>query len=272
MTTRKPLVIVNGLQQELPAGDDPALVAFLASLTQVLGDTSANILEVETATKAARVVFEPSGSSPREALFDICHYRAGVPVNGNANTAAISACEMISMANAFSNGTIGILRRVTAGMNTSAISGARIGVCAIEMYEIFSVYNMNALASRFVPPGGGGSDGACTISPNYCSLNSRQSQPQLIVQRGTGGAAVPAFSGLNQGFDINLVFGTVKTAVGLNIPPTVLFDHQINGPFVMPRGSGFSVVYTAPAAVTSQSLNGFVNVAWDEWQLKAPAY
>jgi hypothetical protein len=265
MTTRKPLVIVNGLQQELPAGDDPALVAFL-------GDTSANILEVETATKAARVVFEPSGSSPREALFDICHYRAGVPVNGNANTAAISACEMISMANAFSNGTIGILRRVTAGMNTSAISGARIGVCAIEMYEIFSVYNMNALASRFVPPGGGGSDGACTISPNYCSLNSRQSQPQLIVQRGTGGAAVPAFSGLNQGFDINLVFGTVKTAVGLNIPPTVLFDHQINGPFVMPRGSGFSVVYTAPAAVTSQSLNGFVNVAWDEWQLKAPAY
>jgi hypothetical protein len=275
MTTRKPLVIVNGLQQELPAGDDPTLVAFLAAITQVLGDTSANILEVETATKAARVVYQPLGggnSSLREALFDVGHYRVGCPVVGNANTAAITSCEMITMANPFSAGTIGILRKVTAGMSTFAVAGARLGLCSIQMNEIFAVYNMNSQAFRMIPPGGGGGDGQNTISGDYCSLNSKQSQPQLIVQRNTGGASVPAFSGLQYGVYINQLIGPAKSAIGLNIPPTVLFDHQVNGPFMMARGSGFSVTYTAPAAVTSQSLNGFVNVAWDEWQLKAPGY
>jgi hypothetical protein len=271
MTTRKPLVMVNGLQQELPAGDDPSL-AFLAALGQILGDTSANILEIETATKAARVVYQPSAGGAREVNFDICHYRAGVPVNGNATTAAINGAEMMTMANT-QGGAIGILRKVTAGMNTSAVAGARIGLCAIQMFEIFGVYNMSGSTAIYIlPPFGGGSDGAIGVTADYCSLNSRQNQPQLRAQRSTGGVGVPSYSGIGQGQNFNTIFGTAKTAVGANIPPTVLFDHQVNGPFVMTRGSGFSVTYSSPAAVTSQSINGFVNWSWDEWQIKTPAY
>jgi hypothetical protein len=78
MTARRPLVIVNGLQQELPAGDnitDPVL----AAISQIAGLNGTTLLEVEAKYGAARIVLRPNdGGSLIEQAFDVGHYAMGI--------------------------------------------------------------------------------------------------------------------------------------------------------------------------------------------------
>jgi hypothetical protein len=78
MTARRPLVIVNGLQQELPAGDnitDPVL----AAISQIAGLNGTTLLEVEAKYGAARIVLRPNdGGSLIEQAFERRPLRDGI--------------------------------------------------------------------------------------------------------------------------------------------------------------------------------------------------
>lgn len=265
MTTRKPIVNVNGDLAELPAGDDASL-AFLAALGQILGDTSANILEIEAANDAARVVYEPmAGGGARELNFDVGHYATSTHIQQNASTGAFSASEMVSVGNV-RGAVIGIVRRVTAMAATNSVVGARAGVCSIQMSELFGAKDMSG--NSFIPPFFSPGDGF-TATLDYASLNSKQMAPNLIFQRiSNANPSAGSYSALRSGAFQSQFVGGAQSAVGMNIPPAHLFDHRVNGPLILPPYSGFSVMWSYPTAVTSQQNIGFVRIAWDEWRMR----
>jgi hypothetical protein len=269
MTTRKPLVIVSGLQQELPAGDNVA-DSTLAALDQILGYSSV-ILEVEANSKAARVVYRPfDGANPSEMVYDVGHYSVGFSGSFSATTSWTNNSQVCSMLMA---GGIALLRKITFGCCTTAVVGTRVGAGRVDLLEGKPITGL-ALANLYVNPPIGALQGG-SISANYNSLRGNQINPILQIES-TGSLTTPNggvgdTGSYNASKPIASHYFGVKNAVGNDLAPTVIFDaYNNNAPYVMGEFEGAFLGLTYPAAVTSQAVFWSVAMQWDEWTPRLP--
>jgi hypothetical protein len=265
MTARRPLVIDSGLQQELPAGDylaDPVL----AAIAQLSGYTSANIAEVEAGTKALRVTFRENDGpgSSFDRAFTISRHALGMTVPVSATTAAISAQPIVTAG--LVHPAIVILKKVTLGCVTTALTGTRAGLLRMQLKEYLPIFTLDSFQQWILPPLGTSSTvDSMTTGNLFSSLKGSQPQPMLNLSSLPGGVSIGG---------INITSKTLGDAVGdasvtvgkQNIPPTTIFDHMQHSPFVIGPNNGFLVTLDSPAAGTSQTIRSFINMVWDELQ------
>jgi hypothetical protein len=265
MTDRRPIVIVNGLQQELPAGDDVAN-SVLAAVAQLSGYTPANIAEVEAGTKAMRVTFRENdapGSLVNRA-FTVSHHAIGMTLPVNATTGAIAASPILTAG--LIHPCVAILRKMTFGCVTTALTGTRSGLIRMRLLEYLPIFTVDAFTQWFLPPLGTSSIvSSMTVGNLFSSLKGNQPQPMMIMSSLPGASTI---GGINIGSKtLGDAVGDASVTVGKqNIPQTTIFDHMQHSPFVMGPNNGFLVTLDSPAAGTSQSIQCFVNVIWDELQ------
>jgi hypothetical protein len=300
MTARKPIVIVSGLQQELPAADILAPGATLTTtqrdalaspatgqqiynstagqseyydgtlwrsfagepsltIAQPLGFTVANIAEVE-ATKAARVTQRSLSCVDNFVLTR--HALGTAPVTQNATTAA--GVDQIFFVGGWFSAGVAVIRRITASLWTSALSGTRNGTCNMKLFKSDSLVSIGA-ANVIVPDGG-----ATSATNSYTKgLSGFQATPELNLG---SGANLSLGSGtlVVEVEPLGAIYGECKNAIGTHIQNQVLFDaRQAEAPLTLLRYMGFYVTLSYPAAVTSQTINASINIRWDE-HLPAP--
>jgi hypothetical protein len=245
MATRKPLVIISGQEQELPAGDiisDPVL----AALTQIAGLDGTTLLEVEANTKAGRVTLRANeAGSLFEQAYDVGHYCIGFGGSFAFTTTWPAEADM-AVIEWFGPG-IAVIRKMWISLATTAITGARAGLGHVFLNEL----NANSFQ-------------------NNNSLRQRQIAPQIII--GCAGfnigpaSALLGFTGAQSAKSVaDAVFG-VKAAIGTDLPPTSLIDTYAGGqPLVLEAAQGLVLQLVYPAAGTSQTVSHTVNMVWDEW-------
>lgn len=273
MTTRIPLVNLLGTVAELPNGDELATAA-LASVTQILGYTPANILEVEANTRAARVTYRAQAGGPAEEMaYCISEHSLGMTFEHSATTTWPAYAEVMTAGNP-GMPMISMLRKMTVGAATKAVTGARLGVSKLELYQIYPLVGMGQTFQWILP--------SLTTLPapsalvtqvgNTKSLRCTQDNPLWIVQGAfsIAPAATTAVGVVTTSKPVGVAQGEAKSAIGTNIVPSVVFDHMAAGPLVLPPFSGLVLGAIFPAAVTSQTVDYFVNMQWTEWQARMP--
>jgi hypothetical protein len=270
MTDRRPLVIVNGLQQELPAGDnlsDPVL----AALSQISG-LSGTLAEVEANTKAGRVTLRYADQGPMsEQSYDVSRHAFGRDSSFSATTTWV-ASDMFFFA-WFGNG-IFVLRKLWVTLSTSAVTGTRAGGAQLLFREIKPLLGAPGSNLWCIPPqatiGNNLNVGTPSVQ-NFHSLRQRQSPPATIMALPTSntnptGSMAWTGSIINVGNSSNQIQFGVKSQIGIDLPPTMLVDTSAGqAPFIYEPSQGGALTLTYPVAVTSQVVNFTVNAVWDEW-------
>jgi hypothetical protein len=266
MTDRRPLVIVNGLQQELPAGDGVA-ASVLPATAQFEGYTIANIAEIEAATKALRVTPRAFGDMTDSVL--CCNrFAMGLQISHVATTTFLANSEVLTLMNLSANPVA--IRRIGLSVATVALTGARVGlmrVCGMQMYACTSMYNH---AFLFNPPVGQ----ADNFGANVSGLKLRQNSPTLFIgcsQNSLAPNGVPGFTAVvSGGRTIGEVTGGAPAAVGTNVKPYWFFDSYGEEPFWLHPTMGLFINSTFPAAGTSQTIRYALSLVWDEWLPATP--
>lgn len=228
---------------KISARDLPFTCYPLDAISQVSGYTEANLPEVETNTRAMRATLRP-GDEPTADLYKVLRYQVGCTQPISLTTSALSAI-ILSAVWAF-NG-VAVIRRVTASMATSAVVGNRVGGASISLVRNEPMLNYGSPALAVVPAG------------RNVGLLGRQ--PQALLQVGTN------TSGENKVGDANpigyVATAMLNTAIGTHVREAALFEGE--QPLVLAPWTGFSIIATAPAAVTSQTIQFSFNIRWDEW-------
>jgi hypothetical protein len=263
MTSRRPLVIASGLAQELPAGDNIA-DPVLAALAQIFGRDGATVMQVEANTKAGRIVFYPADAGAvQEQCFDLSHHSVGWSSNFSATT--VFSASDIGFLGWFNPG-YSVIRKIWVSVGTSAVSGARgPGLGRAFVREMKPLLSGTGVNNFLVPPILNNvvlNNNANSIA-NFSSLRQRQPSPQMAVCSPIPGST--AAGALTTGGTLGAILAEVdfgvKSAVGTDLPPTMLHDAAI----ILEPGQGLAITLQMPAAVTSQTVNFAVNVVWDEW-------
>jgi hypothetical protein len=267
MTARRPLVIVNGLQQELPAGDnitDPVL----AAISQIAGLNGTTLLEVEAKYGAARIVLRPNdGGSLIEQAFDVGHYAMGIAGSYSATTTFVPS-DML-MGAWFGPGYC-VIRKIEVMCGTSAVSGTRAGRGNIVLSELKPAVGSPGVNNWATPPNPNGNLVNIATQSNFHSLKTRQLAPEVIMAYpGTNFNPTGSMNwtaSINNAVYIGAISFGVKSQVGQDLKPTNLLDLSAGSqPMVLEPSQGFLVNCAYPAAVTSQVVNYAVNIVWDEW-------
>jgi hypothetical protein len=238
----------------------------LPAISQALGYTSANIVEVEANTKAMRVTVRPTDlGGGQDQMFTVSRHAVGIQTSLTLTT--LSYTDFSFVAGWWTWTGIAFLNKVSVSMCTSAVSGARTGPSMLRLTEVNPMIALSAATNLFVPPMG-------TPSPNastglFSSLKNDQLQPSLFLAATLTNTSI-AYSGLEVfSKPLGLVFGGARLLAGeQNIPPTMLFDAWANGsyqPYTMATNTGFSIAGDGPAAGTSQTINVAASLQWDEW-------
>jgi hypothetical protein len=267
MTERRPLVIVSGLQQELPAGDN-LTTDYITSAMQLV-DTLGNPAEVEAATKALRAVAYPEDTT--DLSFNIGRYQvASGATNANVANAmgtSAAAANDIAVLALFARPCVVMLKRISASVASGAVSGTRAGTCRLDLHKF---HGMSSIASgtSFSPDtgtafaSGHGNRGLITRQPQ--SLADLYIQPPLPL------SAMP--TAVVDTNPISTILSSASSAVGQSaIRQRDLFNSRTaDQPLIISPYNGVVVRITWPAAVTSQSLTVLLTFRWDEWQITAP--
>jgi hypothetical protein len=144
MTARRPLVIVNGLQQELPAGDN-LTTDYITSAMQLV-DTLGNAAEVEAATKALRAVAYPENSI--NCNFTVGRYQvASGATNANVSNAmgtSAAAANDIAVLALFARPCVLMVKRISVSLASGAVSGTRAGSCRIDLHKFHGMSSINS--------------------------------------------------------------------------------------------------------------------------------
>jgi hypothetical protein len=270
MTARRPLVIVSGLQQELPAGDD-ITDPVLAAVSQIAGLNGSTLLEVEAKYGAARIVLRSNDSgSIIEQAYSISHNCMGFSGSFAFTTTWPAEVDMASI-EWFGPG-IAIIRKLWISLATSQLTGARVGLGRAFLTELKSAVGSPGTNAWITPLVSNGNVLNANSSQNNLSLRTRELTPQIILASpgfniGAAGAGL-GFQGGTQSTTKTVgeaVFG-VKAAIGTDLPPTTLIDSYAGGqPCVLEAAQGLVAQLIYPAAGTSQTVNYAINVVWDEW-------
>jgi hypothetical protein len=269
MATRKPLVIISGQQQELPAGDfisDPVLEA----LTQISG-FSGTLLEVEANTKAGRVTLRANeAGSLFEQAYDVGHYCMGF--GGSFAFTSTWPTEADAASIEWFGPGIAVIRKLWISLATTQLTGARAGAGHAFLNELKSAVGSPGTNTWITPLVSNGNILNANSFQNNNSLRQRQLTPQIILASpgfniGAAGSAL-GFVGGAQATNKTVgeaMFGA-KSVIGTDLPPTSLIDTYMGGqPLVLEAAQGLVLQLVYPAAVTSQTVNYTVNVIWDEW-------
>jgi hypothetical protein len=248
--------------------DLPTLLCgpMLPAISQVLGFTSANIVEVEAATKAMRVTVRPTDlGMGQDKMFNVS--RHAVSVQTSLTLTTVSYTDFSFVAGWWTWPGVAFLNKCTASLCTSALTGARSGVSMLRLTEVNPMIALSAATNLFVPPIG-------TPAPNasnglFSSLNGKQLQPSLFMAATLTNTSI-GYSGLEIfSKPLGIAMGSTRAIVGeQNIAPVVLFDAYANGgfePYAMATNTGFSLAGDGPGAGTSQTVNVAASFQWDEW-------
>lgn len=278
MTARRPLVIVNGLQQELPAGDNIA-DPVLAALAQISGYTEANILEIEANTRAGRVTIRPTEGEVKG--FEMSSHQTGMTTFHVQTTTFANNAYIFGVG--LPHAGIALLKRWQVSCASQAVSGARAGPGTFNLVPLTGVTDFGSVLSVAQPPWGDSSSDAFTAmgtvrGADYHSLKARQPLPQLWLRLGRPNQAAASIDGSATLFQDNsrpyasIGFG-VGAAIATHCPPTNLWDADEMGThplIIMPHEGAAVTIGTFPAAATSQTVRFCGTLVWDEWQPCAP--
>jgi hypothetical protein len=297
MVARKPLVIITGQQQELPAADILAPGAALTTTQRdalaspatgqpiyntttaqyeyydgttwrnYAGEPSVTVAQLQgfstgniaevEGTKALRVSYRSLGCVPN---FTLSRHSVGSDIQGqNATTAA--GVDQIFFIGGWFNAGVAIIRQVRASLWTSALSGTRNGTCNMKLFKTDSL-NSTSTGNLLTP------DSSRSPGPGNNSytkgLHGQQIPAMLNLSLGPN-------MGLGAGSDIveveplGAIYGECKNAIGTHISNQILYDSRsAETPLHLMRFMGFYVTLSYPAAVTSQTINAQFNVRWDE--------
>jgi hypothetical protein len=260
MTTRKPLVIVSGLQQELPAGDN-IITDYIAAANQLTDFAGTDIADVDAATKAMRGVLYPDDwAAPAGWAIGRYSLGQGIPaVNlGSQGTNAAAGGDFIQFLH---NATAGftVVKKVNVSHTSGPVVGTRAGTTRIDMYLVFAV---TALGGQSLLPGSLGTGSG---------LLSRQQSPICSFQTQLPGSAALGAQTV-QAIPFASLSGAINSNAGCPaLHPTDIFDYRKSQqPLILGDGWGFVLRLTNPAAVTSQSISAGCTIRWDEWMPIAP--
>lgn len=238
----------------------------LPAVSQALGFTIANIVEVEAATKAMRVTVRPADlGQGQDQMFAVTRHAVGVQTLLTLTTSAYS--DFVFVAGWWSFAGIAFLNKCDVALCTSAVSGARAGVSMLRLCSVAPMLGAGAATQVVVPPIG-------TPVPNvnnalYNSLRTDQPPPQLFITAAVSSTTVPITGIEVYSKPLGLAIGSTRLLAGeQNIAPQRIFDAAANGsyqPYTMPLNTGFTISGEGPAAGTSQTLNVSANFQWDEW-------
>lgn len=235
--------------------------------TQFAGLTVANVMEVEAATKAGRIVCHPEAAVPGFTVghYSYCCTDAGYISLGAA--AALTDKVVTDISNIWA-GLI-IVKKINVSLITGALSGTRNGAAASKLWKA-SGRAGGAGGSTFSP----GSQGGVVPFPaasGIGNLGLRTNQPQSMAQVNTVAgttATVGAYKDVNP---LSVVAGGAKNAVGNHFVNAPLYDWFVaEQPIVLTMNQGLSVTFTLPSAVTSQTFDAMVTMLWSEWMPYSP--
>lgn len=259
----------------------------------------ATALEVESATKAARVTLRPDDiNSPNASGVIIGRYAWSSANYWNVNatnafqyytlSAGQPATKGIHMIFSWVNaGGIAIIKKVTANLVTGALTGTRNGLAAMYMYRAYGLgpallvpaANLNQVP---FPPSQGGSVTGVSSGPSSTTntegagstgmlANQPPSQARVDIYNSgsTFGAAAKGYIDTNP---IGFIQGAAPNSAGGNIfVNEVLYDYvTAEQPLILVQGTGFQIMVDIPAAATSQTIGCFCNIQWDEWTPLSP--
>lgn len=269
MTDRKPIVIVSGLQQELPAGDNVA-DPVLAALAQITG-YSGTVLEVEANTRALRGTLRPQSIGPDFARdLVVGHYSLAFMQSVTVSTVAIAS----SLLNAVNKSScmIAVIRKVSVGLVTTALSGARTGVAKMSMRQFLPAIDNDSSVMYLNPPIGSSATAVpFNVGNPFNGLKTNQPLPQLTMCGLPGSVSIPGV-GIGSKTLGEATGGLLVTVGAQSIPNSVIFDHLGNNhqPLTLGNNTGFFIQLDVPAAATSQTVQAMVGVQWTEYQLDTP--
>jgi hypothetical protein len=227
-------------------------------------------LEVEANTRAVRVTYR-AADTVLDQLFSVSEHSLGFHCTITEGTAWIANTEVLTFGMPFFS-AIAFLRRLTLSAATSGIVGTRTGVATYMLNQIEPHAGMGSTGRWIMPAVTLIENPIHTGGPNVKSKNSRQDSPLLNVETCGLGAATsaPGVTGiLTTSKNLATVARSVKAAIDTDLPPTVIYDHLHEGPFVMSPLRGLSLNATYPVAGTSQGVHFCGTLEWTEWQPKA---
>jgi hypothetical protein len=271
MTARRPVVIISGLPQEIPAGDcvaDPVLTA----ISQILGRDGATLLEVEAKYGAFRATLRPNDAGPLyEQVFNIGHHAFGFSSSFSATTTFTPSD--LAFIGWFSPGYM-VIRKLWVTCVTSAVAGTRAGNGNVFLRDLKPLIGAPSTSNWCIPPQASFGNILNNLNANvqnFHSLKQRQLAPQCVIAMPTAASAPngsmnwTATATQSTQAGANVMFG-VKSQVGIDLPPTMLIDVSAGQqPVVLEPSQGQLVGLSYPAAVTSQVVNFSINMVWDEW-------
>jgi hypothetical protein len=301
MTARKPLVIVSGLQQELPAAD---IIAPGATLTTTqrdalvspgtgqqifnstksqpeyydgtiwrnyAGEPSIAISQLLGSSTAANIAEVEATKALRVTMrplevtptddFVINQYSVGSDAIAQSVTTT-AGTDVVFFLGAWFAAGFSIIRQIRASFWTSALSGTRNGTCVAKLWHTSSIIGTSN--GNFLVPDGGASPAAGTNRLTL-GLDGRQPPSQMDMVFGAN-IAVGTNLDVPELEPLGVVYGECKNAIGSHIKNEILFDaKKAEVPLYLLRRQGFYVTFSYPAAVTSQTVNASLNIRWDEY-------
>lgn len=242
----------------------------LPAVTQALGFTAANIVEVEAATKAMRVTVRPTDlGGGQDQMFTVTRHAVGAQASLTLTTASYADYGFFAGWWDFSG--LAFLNKCSISMCTSAVSGTRVGNCVMRLSKVSPMLSPGPSSTLIIPPL---TAAANAPSGDFSSLDIRQVTPQLFLTVAQASTSLVTAGIEQQTKSLSVAVGNCRAVVGeQNIKPHALFDAWDNGsyqPYTMSIGHGFVVTADGPAASTSQTINVSANFQWDEWIPVAP--
>jgi hypothetical protein len=298
MTARKPLVIVSGLQQELPAADiiapgatltttqrdalvTPATGQFIFNSTtgqpeyydgtqwyNFAGEPSLSTGQIKgftpgniaevEATKALRVSLRAPDVFSNMFARSQFAFSSDAIVQNATTLAGVNQSFFVFM---WTSAGIAIFRKVTINIWTSALSGTRAGSISASLFRSTSMSSLGSTASQFLPD----SQSLNVPTAGRYTQGLIANQPISLMNYGAGANSGTATATQLDTNPMGTVYGEAKNAIGTNLMNATLWEAKPGeAPLILSRFAGFYVLISYPAAATSQTIQAQLNARWDE--------
>lgn len=260
---------------------DPARTQGYAG-EQFAGFTSANIMEVETNTLAARLNLNPDEANYPQAGWTVSRQMWAssnfgyIGIGATIATPGNIICEF-----AWINVSgIAVIKKVYGNLAVGAQASGVAGTAFMRMYRTFGLTNglLDTSNVSFPPSMGGNSVGG--RSPPSAMTGMKVNQPPAQaringgINRTTRGGGASAENAYTDAVPIGNVEAAIKVTAGQSIfRQAVLFDHMVaEQPLILVPGTGFEIWWSIPTTAVGGSITAmpFVNMQWDEWTLTNP--
>lgn len=272
---------VSGFQQVDPY--TLSLGTQLDAISQIAGFTSANIVEVEAATKALRVTVRATtrGGEADSYGFTVTRHSWGRVASMVGTTGNIGA-PLVIFACGWQSEGYGCINKIMVSQQLAALVGARTLAASrldlsvvdpiADLHILFAFGGLGTGPQLWLPPLSGIAGGGVYGSVNSHNRQHKPPEMQIVTGSNMGtssGLALGAGASAQVSAPLSSIYGNVSGVAGtLEIPPSLLFDARSTGqyqPLMISKSKGYQIGATAGGAATSLTINYGISMQWDEW-------